>query len=136
MDKDVKIRVKVIHSSDGEEENFETLCSGLYYLKNGKHYFSYQEETEQGTVKSIIKIKDGAMEVIKSGAVNIHLFFEQGKIINCTCDTPFGNIPIDIYTKSLNINIENHIIEVMASYEMQNNAVVISSCELLVEARN
>lgn len=136
MDKDVEIRVKGTHSSDGEQETFETLCSGVYYLKNKKHYFSYQEETEQGKVKSIIKVKDKAMEVIKSGAVNMHLFLEPGKVINCTYDTPFGNIPIEIYTEYLNMYIENNHIKVDVSYEMQNNGEVIAGCKLLVEAGN
>ena len=136
MNKDIKLKVIGTHSLEGEKETFETICDGKYHLKNEKHYFMYQENTEHGLVKSIIKVQDESMEVIQSGAVNMHLFLEIGKINACTYDTPFGSIPLDIHTKRIDMYIENHHMKVVAEYEMLNHDEVMAYCELLIDGRD
>lgn len=134
MDKNVVIEVVGTHTADGNSDVIRTKCNGQYYEKSGKHYFLYEELTEQGKLKSIIKVQDESMEVIKKGAVNTHLFFETGKLINCNYDTPFGQLPIDINTEGLNIYIENHRIKVVVSYEMRNGEEHFARCQLQLEA--
>jgi uncharacterized beta-barrel protein YwiB (DUF1934 family) len=136
MNKSIKIKVTGIHEIDGEKEKYITDTEGEYYLKNDKHYFRYEEETPYGTAKAMIKVSKDSLEVIKSGAVNMRLSLEVGKLIAGMYDTPYGSIPIDVNTKSIDVYEENNQIKVVASYKMMNNESVIASCELIIDARD
>ncbi|NLL93582.1 MAG: DUF1934 domain-containing protein [Clostridiales bacterium] len=136
MEKNIAITVAGTTVVDGEKETITTKCPGKYFLKDDKHYFMYSENTENGLIKSVIKVQDEAMEVTKKGALNMHLFFEPLKDIACTYDTPFGSIPINIYTKRLDMYIESHHIKVVAEYEMRNHDEIMACCELLIVAED
>lgn len=135
MNKDIVIEVVGTHTADGNTEVIESKCDGQYYEKNGKHYLLYEELTENGTVKSIIKVSDELLEVIKKGAANSHLFYQAGETVKCNYDTPFGCIPIDINTKNLDIYVENHHIKVVVSYVMFCDEKQIAKCKLQINAK-
>ena len=135
MNKDVVIEVVGKHTTDGENEVIRSKCNGQYYEKNGKYYFLYEELTENGKVKNIIKVDDRLVEVIKKGSANAHLFYQVGETVNCSYDTPFGCIPIGINTERLNIYKENHHIKVVVSYVMLSDEKQVARCKLQIEAR-
>lgn len=135
MNKDVVIEVVGTHTTDGDSEVIKSKCSGQYYEKNGKYYFLYEELTENGKVKNIIKVDDQLVEVIKKGSTNTHLFYQVGETVNCSYDTPFGCIPIGINTECLNIYKGNHHIKVVVSYVMLCDDEQVAKCRLQIEAR-
>ena len=136
MEKDIHIIVKGVHEIEGDKEEFVTDTNGEYYLKNGKHYFKYTENTEYGDVRVLIKATDTSLEIMKSGAVNMQLFLYEGKVVAGTYDTLYGSIPIDLDTKKLTIEEENHHIKVMAVYNMMNADTVVAACELIIDGRD
>ena len=84
----------------------------------------------------MIKVSKDSLEVIKSGAVNMRLSLEAGKLIAGMYDTPYGSIPIDVDTKKIDVHEENCQIKVVASYNMMNNETIIASCELIIDGRD
>lgn len=135
MNKDIVIEVVGTHTADGNTEEIKSVCDGQYYIKNGKYYFLYEEETEYGKVKSIIKVDDELLEVIKKGAMSVHFFYKVGETIRCDYDTPFGIIPIEINTKNLDIYVEDHYMKVVVSYIMLSENKEIARCKLQINAK-
>lgn len=75
MNNIVSIKVTGTQTIDGDKDSITTIADGKYYYKNEKHYFMYEEDTDNGILKTLIKVSDESMEVKKSGSIKIHLFF-------------------------------------------------------------
>ena len=69
MTKDVLITISGVQMLDDDDEDVEMVTRGDYYQKNGKHYIMYDEQMEgfEGTVKNIIKVSPGSVDIIKKG---------------------------------------------------------------------
>ena len=67
MTKDVLITISGVQMLDDDDEDVEMVTRGDYYQKNGKHYIMYDEQMEgfEGTVKNIIKVSPGSVDIIK-----------------------------------------------------------------------
>ena len=79
MTKDVLITISGSQVTDGENSDVEMIIAGTYYLKNGKHYVTYEEVMEGygGVVRNTIKIQPDSMDIIKTG---------QGRdLTHCPC---------------------------------------------------
>lgn len=136
MEKNIELVICGTHKLDGQKETFTTKCDGSYFLKNEKHYFIYEEETEHGILKSNIKVYEDKMEVMKTGAINMHMFFELGEVLACNYNTPYGSIPIDIYTSRLDMYVEKNHIKVVVEYEMRDRDEIFAYCDLVIEGKN
>ena len=54
MTKDVLITISGVQMSDGDNSDVEMITTGSYYMKNGKHYITYDEVLEgyEGTIRN------------------------------------------------------------------------------------
>ena len=98
MTKDVLISLRGLQfdQSDSDVEKIETIMPGSYYEKNGSHYVLYDEIMEgfSEPVKNRIKFGEHALELTRSGAVNVHMIFEENRKNMTSYNTPYGNILI------------------------------------------
>ncbi len=99
--KSAKIRVKTTIWNDGENEAFELTTFGRYYEKNESIFLQYEEVIEEGTVKSIVKVSKKEALILRSGAVNMRMVFEEDKKHAGRYETPFGIMRIETMTKRL-----------------------------------
>ena len=80
MTKDILVSVSGIQFEIEPNEPVELITTGAYYNKNGKHYILYEEaDMEDGLTKNRIKIAPNKIELVKSGATNAQMIFEEGK---------------------------------------------------------
>ena len=82
MTKDVLINISGLQVDVNEMENndepIETISTGNYFFKNGKHYLLFEEVSEgvPGVTKTQIKIKgEDSLEVLKRGVSNACLLY-------------------------------------------------------------
>ena len=143
MDRDVIIHIRGLQSANesGEAEPIEIVVPGQYYLKNGIHYFRYEEhldESMQPTANYIKVLADGTMEVRKSGQVNTTMLFEKGKQNLTSYVTPFGTIQMSIMTTGIEMDIQEHRVELKAEYELDINEEHVADCfiQILAESLN
>ncbi|MBQ0000847.1 MAG: DUF1934 domain-containing protein [Clostridiales bacterium] len=139
MDKEVLIRVVGTQVQEGEEaaEPIEILVPGQYFLKNGTHYFRYEEYMEdfKDPTLNYIKYNDHKLEVRKQGLINVTMVFEPGKRTVSFYTTPYGTIEMGLTTRKLDIRDqdENHVC-VSVHYAMDMNDQHTSDCTLTLEA--
>lgn len=136
MNKEIDICVIGVHNIDGDKEEYVTKARGEYHFVNEKKYFRYEEETPYGKAKAMIKLSNDIIEVTKTGAVNMRLYLEKGKLVAGVYDTPYGSIPIDIDTKDIKIDEDEMSMKISVSYDMLNNDELLASCELIMEAKD
>lgn len=121
-----------------EMDAIEVITPAMYYFKNGKHYVLYEEVVEgiPGTIKNTIKIEEGKMlEIIKSGITNSRMLFEKDKINVTPYQTPYGEIMVGTYTKSMNVEIEEENIDVNVRYALDINSEKVADCDIHINIR-
>lgn len=135
MTEDILISVKGLHAlEEADEEEVEVFSAGKYYFKNGKHYVLYDEMVEdtKTIVKNRITLKDGRLEVKKTGPVNSLLIFEEEKKNNSWYNTPFGQLMAGIDVQSMRVKEQEDLIEIQVDYELEINYERVADCRIQI----
>lgn len=140
MTKDVSV---YLHSwqygKDGSDlDEIMTQMSGLYYEKNGRHYLIYDEMAEgfDKPVKNKIKFSTELLEIVKSGAVNSRMVFEEGKKNLTSYNIPYGSIILGTDTKKIHISQESDRITVDVEYVLDINYEYCADCKTVIDIRS
>ncbi|MCI8773819.1 MAG: DUF1934 domain-containing protein [Lachnospiraceae bacterium] len=140
MTKDVLISLRGLQfdQSDSDVEKIETIMPGSYYEKNGSHYVLYDEIMEgfSEPVKNRIKFGEHALELTRSGAVNVHMIFEENRKNMTSYNTPYGNILIGIDTRKIHITQESDRIVVDVDYALDVNYEYLADCQIVLDIRS
>ena len=140
MTKDVLISLRGLQfdQSDSDVEKIETIMPGNYYEKNGSHYVLYDEIMEgfSEPVKNRIKFSEHALELMRSGAVNVHMIFEENRKNMTSYNTPYGNILIGIDTRKIHITQESDRIVVDVDYALDVNYEYLADCQIVLDIKS
>lgn len=141
MTEDILISVKGFHTLDNTEDDqeIEVFSAGKYYFKNGKHYILYEEQVEDSAeiIKNRITLKDGCMEVRKSGPVHSQMVFEQDQKNMSWYNTPFGDLMAGIRVTDMQVTEEENLLDIHVSYQLEVNyeRIADSKIEIRVMAK-
>ena len=132
MKENVKIEITGIHKVDGETEKISNSFDGVCMFANGKHFILYKEQTEDGEIKTIIKVADDYVDISKKGIQQSNMNFIAGELTKSTIKTMYGVMNIDIYTKKLNIFIKDDFLKIVLGYELKMDESILNSCEMTI----
>ena len=124
---------------EGEDQGpVELVVPGKYYFKNGSHYLRYEEVLEENSKPTInyVKISPHALEVRKTGLVDVHMVFEHGKKNTAFYSTPFGTIQLGIAATSLEMEESETGIEMKVDYALDMNEEHVADCCLSIQAQS
>ena len=132
MTKEVLLAIKGLQFDGTENDNeVETLTTAEYYKRNDSHYVIYEEICEgfEGTTRSMLKFKEHSLDVIRKGAVNVHMVFEENKKNMTSYATPFGDILIGIDARKVKVQ-EGEQIHVDVDYALEINYEHFADCKI------
>ena len=136
MTKDILVSVSGIQVEIEPNEPVELITTGAYYNKNGKHYILYEEsDMEDGLTKNRIKIAPNKIELVKSGATNAQMIFEEGKTNMTYYDTVMGSLLLGVTADSIHIREEERRIRAIVRYSLEINYNHISDCEITIDVK-
>lgn len=144
MTKKVLLTISGLHVMEAMEEDaegnepIEVITPASYYLKNGKHYILYDEVTEgsAGITKNKIKITGNeSLEIIKSGASSSHMIFEKNRMNATHYETPYGEIQVGVFTKSMRVEESEDFIGVEVEYGLDVNSEPVADCHISLSVR-
>lgn len=136
MTEDILVSVKGLHTLEStEEDEIEIFSAGKYYFKNGKHYILYDELVEDTgeTIKNRITLRDGLMEVQKSGPMSAKMVFDRGNKNLSWYNTPFGNMLAGIEVKEMNVKKQENLLEIGVDYELEINYEKIADSRIQIK---
>lgn len=152
MTKDVMIAITGLQFDNEGDGPVEVVSQGKYYKKGDKHFvlydeymtensFGYGESMPEGTLnadctKNTVILADGIVEIIKSGASNVHMVFEEGKKNVTSYATPFGELIISTHTTKVEIEENENEILVNLTYGLDMNYSYISDCSIIIKIIN
>ena len=123
MTKDVLITISGMQMIDGDNSDIEMITTGAYYMKNGKHYITYDEVLEgyEGKIRNLIKIQPDSMDIIKSGLTNVHMTFEKNKKRLTCYATLLGDMMVGLSTRSIHVSEKEDSLNVLVEYSLDIN---------------
>ncbi|MBS5931364.1 MAG: DUF1934 domain-containing protein [Clostridiales bacterium] len=135
MTKDVLVAIAGLQYELESEEPIEVITAGQYFCKNEKHYVLYDEilDERNEVCKNRIKIGTDMIEILKSGASNVHMVFELGKKNLTYYNTPFGSLLIGIDTTKIVCSESEEAIELNIEYGLEVNYSHVSDCSITVK---
>lgn len=135
MTKDVLVTIAGLQYELESEEPIEVITAGQYFRKNEKHYVLYDEILDESNevCKNRIKIGTDMVEILKSGASNVHMVFELGKKNLTYYNTPFGSLLIGIDTTKIVCSESEEAIELNIEYGLEVNYSHVSDCSITVK---
>ncbi|MFT4415345.1 DUF1934 domain-containing protein [Fredinandcohnia humi] len=97
------IQIKfVTEIKDGlQKEHVAFDANGLYYIKGNSTYLSFEEKQETGTVKTIIKISNEEVLILRSGNVKMRQVYRKKEVTRGTFENALGTF--EVLTKTNNI---------------------------------
>lgn len=139
MTRDVIITVCGLQvGPDADGEPIEMIVAGEYFYKNNKHYLLYEEvvEGEKETNKNRIKFMPGYMELNKSGAVSVHMIFEENKKNITHYYTPYGSLVIGIDAKQVSVEEKEDFMEIKVAYALEMNQEHAADCDIKITVQS
>lgn len=137
--------------NDGDEP-VEVVAQGTYYNKRGKHFilydeymtensFGYGESMPEGVknadcTKNKVILSDGIVEIIKSGATNVHMVFEEGKKNVTSYATPFGELIISTHTTKVELQEREEELIAKLTYGLDMNYSYVANCNIFIRVKN
>lgn len=131
MTKDVLVTVSGVQF-DIEDEAIELVTDGTYYLKNGKHYILFEEQSESNgpVTKNMVKFNENSFEMTKKGGSNSYLLFDKQRKTSTLYHTPAGPMQIDVVTRNFSVTETEKELVVKINYTLDINYNFISECEV------
>ena len=83
-----------------------------------------------------IKFGEHVLELTRSGAVNVHMIFEENRKNMTSYNTPYGNILIGIDTRKIHITQESERIAVDVDYALDVNYEYLADCRIVLDIRS
>lgn len=132
MKKDVLVSISGLQYEIDKEEAVEVISVGEYYKRNGKHFVVYEEILEEmdGITNCTIKIAEKQVDIIKRGASNVHMVFEENTKNTTYYQTPYGELQVGIYTTQIKVTEEEDRITAEINYGLDINYAFISDCRI------
>lgn len=110
----------VSKQDDNEEDSIEVVTPGDFYKKDDCYYAVYNETQITGMqdTTTTLKINADKFSLIRIGSTSTNMnFMKKGEDI-ALYDTPYGTMELKIFTKNLDINVNDEGGKVMIDYIM------------------
>jgi uncharacterized beta-barrel protein YwiB (DUF1934 family) len=125
---EVKIHLKTRIQHGEEKDSFELFSDGRYYEKGDSFFLKYDEVQEEGTIHTIVKMKqDEEALILRSGAVKMRMVFKEGEELVGSYESQLGTLMITTKTSKLTHTVDRtrNNGEISLSYQlyMQGNPV-------------
>jgi uncharacterized beta-barrel protein YwiB (DUF1934 family) len=109
MSKKFSVSIKGLQSYAGDQENtdIELVSECEFYKADGVYFCEYQESeiTGLGGTTTTIEIAKDYVALTRRGTVSSQMLFMEGRKTTSIYAMPFGELTIDIHTKSLKTNV-------------------------------
>lgn len=135
LKREVKIQIKGIQKNEEAEEIIETAAFGEFDQTNENYYLKYEEVSEDGEItKTLIKIQDKNIEVIKRGSIESKMVFIPNEVTETDYSTCYGVLAMAVHTMHTEFHVTEQKVEVEIEYILYLNGTIVSVNFLNIEA--
>ncbi|WP_335871434.1 DUF1934 domain-containing protein [Bacillus sp. 2205SS5-2] len=127
----VKIHLTTDITQEGEKESISFTTFGRYYQKGGASFLKYEEVLEEGTVRTIVKIKEDTGLILRGGAVKMRLAFQRESAMNGSYESPHGTFLLETKTRNLRHKQQSDSNgEILLTYDLSMQGTVVGTYKM------
>ncbi|HJV17463.1 MAG TPA: DUF1934 domain-containing protein [Bacillales bacterium] len=97
----MNINIKTTIFQDNRKEIIETNATGRFYLKEQASYLQYEEESAGGSIRTIVKLAEEEVLILRSGAVKMRMPLILNKEVKGSYELPFGQFETAAIAKKI-----------------------------------
>ena len=122
---------------DTDSDNVELITTGEFEFENGLYYIDYEESEATGLDGCHTNIEIGMdyISLQRTGAITTDMLYIEGKKTYSMYNTPFGQMMVGIYTKKLDINIDEKGGNISIEYSLDLNDKPCGNNNLKINVR-
>ena len=108
---------------DTDSDNVELITTGEFEFENGLYYIDYEESEATGLDGCHTNIEIGMdyVSLQRTGAITTDMLYIEGKKTYSMYNTPFGQMMVGIYTKKLEIEVDEKGGNISIEYSLDLN---------------
>lgn len=108
MEKDVIISIQGLQTYDGDSDNIELVTEGKLAQADGALRLSYQESELTGLegTTTLFQVEPEKITLLRIGAINSEMVFEQGKRHMSLYSTPYGSMEVGVTARKMSSTLE------------------------------
>ena len=111
------VEVRALFRSTAGGVEFKKIYNGILRVENEKIFVNYSEKDDNGTTQTEICIVGVDFVTVKrTGVFSNYLEFCKNYHFKGEYQTPYGQIPVEAFTKRLDVQIEDGLPTVTAKY--------------------
>lgn len=135
MAQEVLLTISTLTGDD--DEAMETKVTATYYQRADAHYLLFEENLEGYSTpfQSRLKIKRKHVELKRQGAADINMIFEEGQKHLTRYVTPYGELFLDIITRTVNVEEHPDGLSIKVQYTIENAGAPVSDYELHITVK-
>ena len=128
--KEVQVTVydKQIYESHSDEN--ENKYRGNLAFKNDNIYITYKEEEQK--ITTMIKVKDGVVNIKRLGAIKGDLEFSTNKSSKSLYSTPYGQMELEIITNKCDVYLLEKGVKIYIEYKIMMQGSKVSENVYLI----
>ncbi len=117
----IKVKLTTEIRQANQKENVTIEAKGQYYIKDEATFLRFIENNDTGNVNTIIKIADGEVLILRSGAVKMRQFFAKGKKAIGNYESPHGVFELLTDTNNIEFTPSKHSLKgkLFLAYQLQ-----------------
>jgi uncharacterized beta-barrel protein YwiB (DUF1934 family) len=113
----LKITVKTTIVQEDHKEIMESTATGEFFQKENASYLQYEESSDQGSIRTTVKVAGNEALILRNGAVKMRLPFALYQPMRGTYKLPFGKF--ETMTLAKNISLSKGKIDLLYDFSMQ-----------------
>ncbi len=122
--------------NDGEKNETEMIAAAQHYIKNGRHYFCYDDDDGDGNiVRNVMRISDGRADVMRKSSKKIYMAFKSGEKSITSYPTPAGDMTMLISTEEVSVRPKAENFGAVIRYGLTLNNVYVGHITLDISAK-
>lgn len=99
--KPVTMTISTSIVQSGVKDEYTTGANGFFYKKGSGVYLQYEEVSEEGSIRTILKMGRGEALLLRSGSVKMRMPFRLGEETRGSYNTQYGTLPVSAVTDKL-----------------------------------
>ncbi len=137
MKRNVMVKIRGTQVEYADDEAVEIIVPGVYETEaeDGRSRLEFEEYSDEDEpTYNIVLFGGDTAEVIRTGAIDMHLSFMKNERAFSGFPTPAGNMVVGIKTLELKIVEDESHVDFRVVYELDLNYEYIAECTLSITA--
>ena len=140
MKNDYLITIDTVQTTDSGDDSFSLSTFGEYDYSKERAVIRYEDSAATGFegCETVLNINENGVSMERTGAISSQLVLETGKKHMCHYMTPYGDLPLGVYTEDIKDNLSENggTLDLHYTLDLNANFFALNHLKITVKEKN